>query len=222
MKQIVHTFEKNKITTDEILTHFFLKGMNECFKNQLISITNNSNPSLNEIMDNFFVANERYAVIQANFKKNKTDTVPERAPAKTSVAFKAEVSDSNPFNTCSLCSNNNNHPINKCIIYTTPESKVDRLEELKACRKCANLGHKAGQCKFRFRKSCNICDLWHFTFLCTSERREPRGNNRSSSNLAQIYETNSHEFNREEVSTSSVLSVSHSLRANSDFDIIFE
>ena len=44
----------------DVLQYFFLRGMNETFRNQLIQITNNSKPTTKEIVDNFFEANERY------------------------------------------------------------------------------------------------------------------------------------------------------------------
>ena len=47
------------INTDIVLQYFFWHSLSEQFRQQLISISNNSRPTLTQIMDNIFEANNR-------------------------------------------------------------------------------------------------------------------------------------------------------------------
>ena len=48
------------INSEDFLQYFIWSGLNEEFRNQLIPITTETRPSYKEIIDNFFIANERY------------------------------------------------------------------------------------------------------------------------------------------------------------------
>ena len=169
MKKIVHAVcNQLNITIEEVLQFFFLKGMNDSFKNQLVMVTNNSNPTLTEIMEKFFHANDRYSVAENNYRKSKSDNVYNHNK-KTATSMRADFSSDlgrNPFKNCTACNENNDHAINRCPKYVSAEAKIARLESLNGCVKCTNLDHDAARCKFRFRKPCNRCENWHFTFIC--------------------------------------------------------
>ena len=73
MNKVKNACENLKITVNEILGYFFFKGMNESFRSQLILIVNNPRPTLEEIMGNFFSANERYELAKSTAKNFKCD-----------------------------------------------------------------------------------------------------------------------------------------------------
>ena len=171
MRKITQSVKHLSIDISDVLQYFFFSGLNESFKSQLIVVTNNLRPTLAEINDKFFEANERYGAAQLNFKaqRSKVDTGFKSTSAL--VAGSLSVPDSNvsirvnPFTNCTLCPKAD-HPINRCVNYAGAADKLARLRFLKGCIKCANLDHQHEQCKFRFKKHCNLCSLWHFTFLC--------------------------------------------------------
>ena len=57
MRKLQQAVDQIKISSSDVLQFFFLLGMNETFKSQLVSITNNIFPSLDEINENFLAAN---------------------------------------------------------------------------------------------------------------------------------------------------------------------
>ena len=95
---------------DDVLQYFFLRGMNETFKNQLIQITNNSKPTTKEIVDNFFEANGRYqnANKLGKLSKSKQPSAEKHQDKQeinksSNSAAKVNVESSNPFTSCTLC-----------------------------------------------------------------------------------------------------------------------
>ena len=57
MRKIIQAVKRLNITVDDVLQYFSFECLNETFKNQLVLVTNNSKPSLNEILNKFFEAN---------------------------------------------------------------------------------------------------------------------------------------------------------------------
>ena len=163
-RKIMHSFSELKITNDDIIQYFVLSGLNESFKDHLIAITNKIRPSLKEIVDNFFSANERYSASLKALKPNKSCS--DNRDNITSLAVSTEPVKNNPFASCSLCPDNSDHGINKCINFEKSDDKIKRLNSLRGCTKCANLSHRTESCRFRFKKSCVHCSEWHFSFLC--------------------------------------------------------
>ena len=164
IRQAVDTLQ---LEIDDILAYFVLIGMNEMFRTQLTLVTNCTRPDIGTILDKFFVAAERYEIVRKGTKQNKAYGSTNQTTAMAAgVAAKAETVQ-NPFKNCTLCSSGvNNHAINKCPNYIKPSEKLNRLRQLNACLRCANLGHFATACKFRFKSKCRNCDHYHFTFLC--------------------------------------------------------
>lgn len=168
IRSIQQSVTQLKITIDDVLQFFILSGMNETFRNQLVQITNNLRPTLNEINEHFFAANERYNVAQKFSKDRKVKSHNDC----TSLAINVKPNESkftNPFLSCTLCTREgkSDHGINRCTVYKLPKDKLNRLQNLNGCLRCANLDHVSSQCKFRFKKPCNCCSSWHFTFLCS-------------------------------------------------------
>lgn len=176
IRKIMQSVKQLNVGIDDVMQYFFFIGLNEAFKNQLILVTNNSRPTLTEIVDKFFEANERYTSTQLQYKINKNKSNIDQPIIKPTLSLLSNtipttVSDArtNPFVNCSLCPNGD-HPINKCVVYPKPADKLARLEHIKGCIRCANAGHQSSACKFRFKKPCNLCSSWHFTFICPSNR----------------------------------------------------
>ena len=187
MRKIVQAAEQLKIEVKEILNYFFLNGLNEKFRNQLTLVTNNSKPTLDEFFDNFFEANDRY--MQSNDQNKSQKSFPirdsQQSDSKRTTAMALDVkvqNKSNPFEICPLCpgGGNNVHAINKCCKYTTPATKLARLEEINSCTKCISSDHYSKSCKFRFKKQCYYCKEWHFSFLCPKPKEKSDVNSKGN------------------------------------------
>ena len=210
MRKVMQAFKSLDVTINDVLQFFFFTGMNESFKNQLTLVTQSLRPTLDQIIDNFFVANERYESAKKYSKHSKNVGYREETETiSLATGSKIPKSVSNPFENCTLCGNNmNNHPINKCMAYPNPADKLNKLKMLKGCTKCGNVDHWSEKCNFRFRKSCTSCNKWHFSFLCPdtgkseSYTKKPKmpGNFRNSRD--RMEKPNSRETNCNMVSSS--------------------
>ena len=172
VKKLLENIDKLKISENHFVQFFVWRGLNDCFQEQLIQITNSIRPDLDTIMSKFFVASERYASIQ---KKS----VPDNA-SSTSFAAKVNFNRSLPEHDkfsktrsnikCSLCLASkeveNNHYTYKCCTYKTPQSKIDLLNKLGGCTKCGYTNHKTESCRYKFSQKCRNCNGWHQTYLC--------------------------------------------------------
>ena len=86
----------------------------------MIQITNETKPPFREIVDNFFIANERYSHSQKQYKtknsaSNKSPNVHEKS--STSFAMKVNSKSLNSLSNCSLYSSINkdaNHQVYSC------------------------------------------------------------------------------------------------------------
>ena len=185
MRVIMQNVEQHSITVEDIMRHFFWKGMNTQLQQIFIQLTNKNRPTLQELTDRFFEASERYAMQD---KGAKNSTKPEKvseAGLAVNVDFKKK------FKPCILCSTeaqNASHPIFKCEKYASPKSKLDKLNNLKACIKCANDNHDTDSCRYRFNNRCVKCNNWHFAFLCDERSGTPHepGPSTSKDNTSNV------------------------------------
>ena len=174
MRKIQQAVTTLNVTIEDVMQHFFFNGLNETFKKQLILINNDTSPSLDQITETFFQANERYQDERMIKLSSKTKVEPKQSTV--ACAVKVNVPNkikSNPFVNCTLCLDNESgqlHPIHKCDRYGSVSEKLARLSEIDGCFKCANIGHLADKCSFRFRNKCSLCNGWHFSFLCDREQ----------------------------------------------------
>ena len=169
MKQIMASVDRLKIDLDFILQYHFWEGLNPLFQSQLTQITNNTKPSLKEIIDQFFKACERYKDVQKVSKEKQSKQVSVINNDVTSMAVNVEFF-SNPFKNCLLCfsdlGKSATHPLYLCSVYSTNKLKLDKLNKLGACSKCCYTNHRVDNCKFNFSKRCKFCNGWHYSFLC--------------------------------------------------------
>ena len=201
IRNLCEAFKNLKINTDHVLQYFIWEGFNDTFKSQLIQITNNSKPTLDEIKEHFFEASERYSGVVKKFKDKKkfTHSEPKKdysvRPKTVSLAADVKFEDpkpetiSNAFKLCSMCRDlgeSADHPIHKCTKFSTPKAKIERLTKVGACTRCGNSTHSTNDCRFRFTKKCVKCRSWHFSFLCgqdeiavqPTKKFEPKNNER--------------------------------------------
>ena len=189
VKMLSESVTSLKIVSDDFLQFFVWRGLNENFKSHLTQITNKTKPSFKEIVDNFFVANERYSHAQKLYKAKKSNSPKPQKNDKVSTSFAVKVNSksSDSLSKCSLCSNvdkSNNHPIYSCPAFKTAKEKLDKIKSLNGCSKCASLKHKFAECRFKFKRKCRYCSGWHFDFLCsqwstgsqTGQDASPRSN----------------------------------------------
>ena len=135
IRKIQEAAKTLKMEIDDILPYFFLRGTNETFRNHLIQITNNSKPTTEEIVDNFFEANERYQNANKLGKSSKSKQPSaeklqdKQEISKSSIlAAKVNVESSNPFTSCTHYSDkvNGDHPILKCPNFIAAKEKIAR------------------------------------------------------------------------------------------------
>ena len=156
-----------KIDVNFIIQYFIWKGMNQTLQNQFISITNVNRPSLELINTHLFAALERCQSMSKKYIERKSHS----KDLSTSANAINISQNNNKFKPCSLCGIESDHPIYKCSKFSTPQSKIDKLLELKGCKLCSYLNHETKNCKFNFKNRCSRCNGKHFSFLCISSSK---------------------------------------------------
>ena len=162
------------IKSDDFLKFFAWRGLDEEFKRELVQITTKTNPSIQEILDNFFTSCERVESsrkLKAKSSKDKNSNLHKAQASNTSsMAVKVDSADFKGAR-CVLCSNLEggkvDHVIYKCSKFPTPQAKVEKLKSLNGCTWCASLSHLTNKCAFRFKRKCVKCSGWHFSYLCS-------------------------------------------------------
>ena len=174
LRTICESIKILEIDIDEVVRYFTWTGLNERFKDILVQITNTSHPSLNQILDKWFVVCERYE------RKNIGDLKPKSYSSKmkdetvkgrtSNLATNAQVKFSK--GQCSFCKaagkSDFYHFHFKCDRYQSPSAKIQLLNSLNGCVKCGNFNHLSKNCKFKFRKPCSNCSQYHMNYLCIS------------------------------------------------------
>jgi len=165
------------VDCDSFLQYFFWFGLTDTFRQQYVSLTNETRPSLNTLNEKFFQVCERVSFTKSANLKNNYDPVYKDQSA-TAMASKVDfASNSNEkskrqFKPCSLCTKSNgreaDHPIYSCTTYANPKEKVAKIKQFHGCLKCTNLDHDISKCTFKLYKRCGQCSKWHFSFLCTN------------------------------------------------------
>lgn len=212
MRVIIDTFKSLKVDIDTVLQFFIWNGLNEQFRNILISITNETKPELDMIVDNIFKATERYLSTVSLTKSKYCDSAENlncmavnierkndgKLVASNSFSAKPftkfDKSEHINFRKCSLCVSdkvsNIDHAIFKCNVYDSPLKKVNKLKSIHGCIKCGIDNHQSKDCKYRFKRSCRTCDKMHFDYLCLQDRSKISVNSCSTSNTGGEIETN--------------------------------
>ena len=152
-----------------VFQYFVLNGINDKFNSILMNLTSKTKPTVEEINDKLFDIVDRYLLdIKVDHKSNVAGMAVNVNYTQSKDKFhKAKLRQ------CILCSSlknvNSDHPIYKCERFNSVESKLDRLKAIGACLKCGNDNHLAKDCKFKFKRSCQLCGKYHFDYLCTKK-----------------------------------------------------
>ena len=170
VKLITERINKIPVTCKDIVRYFVWHGLTDKFRSLLISITNETSPSLDNIMNNFFDACERY-----DHSKGVKSAISKEVVLDSN-QFAVNVTPSIPnYRPCSVCTKvtgkDADHPTFKCSIYPDAKQKVAIIEKFKGCIKCGGFSHATNVCRYRFKSRCNNCSAWHFTFLCSGGKK---------------------------------------------------
>ena len=167
LRQIQEAFKSLNITSDIILQYFFWQSMPEQLQTQFVSITNSNKPNLENIETHIFDAIERFLDTAGKKPTKKSDDVDVCNYAVSMDAYRA---DKPKQQFCSLCSKGNlkvdSHSTFNCPKYSSTFEKLNQLKSRNGCVKCGNTTHEAGNCRFRFKRTCINCSKFHFSFLC--------------------------------------------------------
>ncbi|XP_066951854.1 uncharacterized protein [Macrobrachium rosenbergii] len=168
VRSLMENVKLLKMSGNDFAQYFVWEGLNETFKQHLISITNNVRPSLKAIQEHFFETSDRY---MQESKAHSKLIVKAKCEKVSSTNLAISVEKSNLQKGCLLCCNSDypSHKVSECEVYKTPEKKLERIIELGRCLKCCGQGNLANNCFFRFHKRCFKCNEWHFSYLCTKE-----------------------------------------------------
>lgn len=179
---VSHLITNLDIDVSTILQYFVWRGMNDLLQDQLVTICNTNKPDIKQIDSKLFEAVERYNVLLERKSFNPKSSAPNinltslaanvnsnfhASPAKQSI--KVKENKNKDFRACLLCSadkRDSAHPIYRCQSYPTSNLKLEKLRTLRACMRCANMGHCTKDCEFKFKNCCRYCSSYHFSFLC--------------------------------------------------------
>ena len=174
VKLIIGAFDSLEIDNDIIIQYFVWSRLPIEYQREILNLSGNSYPSIEDIQSHIFVAIDR--IKSKTFINSKLEPTSLAANIKTN--FKNEKT-SNSFKNCSLCPKNPepDHPIHKCTKYLSAKSKVDRLKELNLCIKCGGIKHSSRDCNFKFYRPCKTCEKQnHFSYLCLKEDQKSVSN----------------------------------------------
>ena len=196
MRIIEDTFRELKIDTDTVIQYFIWNSFNDQFRNVMISVTNETKPSLDTIRENIFKVTERYLSsapvsgnssnpnfshkIDPNLNRNSLSSMAVNVENQFERHGPSRQSSGTAFISCVLCKFDNcsdpNHPLFKCSNYSSAVTKVRKLIAINGCIKCGNDNHRTSDCKYKFKRPCKNCKKFHFDYLCENlqptERRE--------------------------------------------------
>ena len=148
MRVILSSIKSLQVTVDDIAQYFIWNAMPFDLQTQLMTITNNNRPSVQDIQDNIFIAIERFQAIQ----KQKQEGFSKRSEVNNfrksgATALSASVGPKEDINRgrfCVLCTTKDkqaDHKINRCNKFITAKEKIGKLKSINACCRCGNVSH---------------------------------------------------------------------------------
>ena len=170
VKMLHESVKALSITAEDFVQFLVWKGLNKKLQMHLTQVTSENIPSLQQILDKFFEAVERYRVSQKSESKNKS--LSKNANHHSSSGFAVNIKWQNSESKCNLCGEVGAHTFHHCTQFYSAKEKVDKLNTLGGCTKCGNLNHTIGDCSFKLKFRCCHCKKWHFKSLCTDKATE--------------------------------------------------
>ena len=191
MRTLMGIFHNFEIDVESVLQFFFWKAIPGDLQTQLITISNNHKPSLDEINDNIFKALHRYNELSV-VKSEKIKKDDKKLVNNFAVNLPNQNKKS-PF--CTLCSKKSgskvtSHYTKDCPEFPDAESKVKQLKLMNACTLCGYANHSTANCHFKFHKNCLTCGKEHMSFLCIKGRyfKNDKGKPKSAiANTADVW-----------------------------------
>ena len=214
LKNSIDCVNKLKLTSDDFIQYFAWQNLSEDFRVQLVSITNKTRPSLQDIVDNFFVANERCPITKKKEKVEEKCTEMAAGVSYSKSNFKSNPKSNSKLNSnsksksnsevfdkqnvkkesftgvpCKLCDKEaKSHLLKDCEKYNTSKLRFDRLLQISGCTRCGYINHTIVDCTFKLSKRCFDCKQWHWTFICPNKVTD------NSSELVETCNENSDKF----------------------------
>ena len=189
LKSIIESITLLKINLDEIVKYFAWTALNERFRSHIVQITNNTHPSLQQILDNFFKACERYeqGKPKSDYSVRSKAGYSKYREKTNSLAVKAKISVDKA---CRFCvkdgASDSSHFTHLCPKFPTPDSKIEFLNLNGGCLRCGYFNHTTKVCKFSFRKPCSQCKRYHMDFLCRENNAQVTKANKSKEEVSKV------------------------------------
>lgn len=174
VSMLTEQIDKLKIDAKFFVQYFAWNSLTEHFKQQLISITNVSRPSLQQIIDKAFEANTR--VNESRAGQTNKSAEPRAVALATTINKSLKVSGR--IVQCTLCAKGDHFP-KDCTVYPLPAKKLERAKSCNLCLKCARKQHN-GRC-FNLSRPCRSGGKWHFDYMCNCQSKS--GTKVSNSNM---------------------------------------
>ena len=194
VNELISAYKRLHIESDTFCAYFIWKGMNTELQDEYIRIVDNSQPTLNDILDNMSKATRRYvrSIDKTSKVTSKFKSVNYTENSEVSCNAINAVKKDNRV--CYLCRKDNkpfDHFIGQCRVYDTPASKMDKIRLLKGCTKCSYLSHETSKCHFKFNSKCKNCNGQHMTFLCSKNTSSRSSEVASNSITLRTYSVHS-------------------------------
>ena len=147
------------------------RNKSESYRKQFICVTNCAVPNIEDIIDNAFEIAKRMNADTINPVSSKLKAV--TLATKVDHASKLNMDGSQKAegrNQCGLCKSLNddsssNHKMYMCKKFSTPETKLKRLEEIGGCTRCGILfNHIIASCMYHFNGRCVNRKNFHAIF----------------------------------------------------------
>ena len=178
MRVICDLFADLNITNEIVLQYFIWHGMPSSLQTQLVNICNTNKPDLEMIKNKIFPAIDRFNELNDCVKTNgqifysKSEGCMENFAANIDYGKNVNRSGNKMQKPsfCSMCSSGDrresSHATKDCHVYSSPQTKVDKLRKMGACTRCGFSNHETSKCRFKFSKPCFNCQEEHMTWLC--------------------------------------------------------
>lgn len=162
------------ITPNIFIQYFIWNGIPAKFKSTFMNITNESYPSIDQIIGSAFKVHDRIKETSVKAEILTTSFVSgmdEESVTMATAVNTRSVAKQTPNAMCQLCHaddspDSDSHKIWDCETYKTPQSKLNKIQQLKGCTRCGLLNHDVSSCNFRFHNKCYNCKTFHQSFLC--------------------------------------------------------
>lgn len=186
-RKVMVRFKNLKVDLEVVMQYFLWSGMTTEMQEALVQVTGETYPDLNQILDKYKIASHRFEAMKSkNPKKDKINTSANAMSINQAQTANAKSKNNNinksrpkqkagppskgkggPF--CKFCKSESHAPWD-CKKFISPKDRIDELNRLGHCVKCAGASHTADNCKTNYHKECKSCgQKGHFTWLCKNK-----------------------------------------------------